>query len=76
MFSMSKEILSATQIIFGGLLIFLVLIQQKGTGLGSTFGSEISFYHTRRGVEKLLFYATIGVAFLFLASSVLNLLLA
>lgn len=53
----------------------LVLLQAKGSGLGSAFGGEIAFYQTRRGVEKLLFYLTIIVSTLFLISSLLGFLL-
>lgn len=66
---MSKDVLSIFQIILGIALVALVLLQVKGTGLGSTFGGELSFYHTKRGVEKILFYLTMIVSGLFLLSS-------
>ncbi len=56
------------------LLIVLILLQQRGTALGSAFGSEGTFYGTMRGVQKKLFYATIGIAILFLVLAVLHLL--
>lgn len=72
---MNSQIISVSQIILGIILIGLILLQVKGTGLGSAFGGEISFYQTRRGVEKILFYLTIIVSFLFLATATLGLLL-
>lgn len=60
--------LSIIEIILGAVLMLLILLQSKGTGLGSTFGGEVSFYRTKRGVEKLLFYGTIMVAVLFIVS--------
>lgn len=72
---MNKEILSIVQIVLGILLVALVLLQAKGTGLGSAFGGEIAFYSTKRGVERLLFFLTIIVSFLFLTISVMGIIL-
>lgn len=54
--------------IAGVLLVVLILIQSKGTGLGSTFGGEMGFYATKRGAEKMLFVVTIVLSALFLLS--------
>ncbi|MFH1894810.1 MAG: preprotein translocase subunit SecG [Patescibacteria group bacterium] len=50
-------------------LIILVLLQQKGTALGSAFGQEGGFYGTMRGAEKKIFWLTciFGTAFIVLA---------
>ncbi len=72
---MSKEVIYTIQIILSIALVGLVLIQNKGTGLGSTFGGEMGFYRTRRGVERMIFYLTIVVSFLFLLTSLLRLIL-
>lgn len=50
------------------LLILSVLLQQRGSGLGATFGGSGEAYQTRRGIEKFLFFATIVFGSLFLAS--------
>lgn len=68
-----KPVISLIQIILGTLLILVIIIQQKGSGLGATFGGEMSFYRTRRGAEKLLFYATIVLALLFIILSLIGL---
>ena len=60
--------LSIFQMIAGVLLVILILIQSKGTGLGSTFGGEMGFYATKRGAEKMLFVVTIVLSALFLLS--------
>lgn len=60
--------LSIFQMIAGVLLVVLILIQSKGTGLGSTFGGEMGFYATKRGAEKMLFVVTIVLSALFLIS--------
>lgn len=66
---------SFIQIFLASLLVGLILLQAKGTGLGSTFGGELGFYGTKRGAEKILFQLTIVVAILFLVSLLAGLLL-
>ncbi len=63
------DIISILQIIVSVLLITLILLQQRGSGLGSTFGQEGGAYATRRGAQQKIFSATIvlGVAFVVLA---------
>lgn len=60
------------QIVVTVLLIAVILMQSRGTGLGST-GSGQS-YHSRRGMEKVLFRATIGLTVVFIVLSLLPLL--
>lgn len=64
-----KTVFSVLQIILSVAMIVVVLLQQKGSGLGSAFGGASSVYTTRRGVDKLLFNATIAIAALFLIVS-------
>lgn len=70
---MNTNIITPIQIVISVLLIAVILIQQKGSGLGSAFGGESgNLYSTKRGVEKILFYATIVLAVAFLAIAVLR----
>lgn len=69
-----NNFLTVSQMVLGITLIALILLQAKGTGLGSAFGGDMGFYRTKRGFEKLLFNATILVVTLFLITSVLDLL--
>lgn len=73
---MNIKILPLLQIIFSVILIALILLQTKGTGLGSTFGSDFSFYGTKRGAEKILFIFTIVVSVIFFIISLLNVIFA
>jgi len=70
---MLKTILTIIQIIVAILLIASILIQAKGVGLSATFGGEGTFYRSRRGVEKLLLYLTIFLAFTFFVISIVGL---
>ena len=68
-----SSILTFTQILISALLIITILIQQKGSGLGSAFGGDSgNIYSTRRGAEKILFYATTILAVLFIAIAVVR----
>ena len=46
-------------------LIAAILLQSKGSGLGSVFGGDGSVFRTRRGAEKGLFQLTIILAVVF-----------
>jgi len=65
-----SQILTYAQIGLSLLLIAAILLQQRGTGLSSTFGGGSLEYSTKRGAEKIIFWATIVLAILFLAISV------
>jgi preprotein translocase subunit SecG len=57
--------LGVAQIIVSAALISAILLQAKGTGLGSVFGGDGSVFRTRRGAEKGLFQLTIILAIAF-----------
>ena len=65
-----SEFLPIVQIIVAALLIGAILLQTRGSGLSSVFGGESTFYHTRRGIEKFIFWATVVLAILFIAISI------
>ncbi len=58
------------QIVISVLLTGAILLQNQGTGLGATWGGGGETYHTKRGVEKVLFYATGVLLVLFLITSI------
>jgi protein translocase SecG subunit len=58
-------------------MVVLILVQQTGAQVGGAFGGNdnlSSAFHTRRGIEKGLFIATIIVAILFALSALINLI--
>jgi preprotein translocase subunit SecG len=65
-------ILNIIQIIIAVILIAVILLQQRGTGLGATFGGEGNIYRTKRGLEKSLHIVTIILAIIFLGTALLN----
>ncbi len=67
-----NKILSIFQIVSSLALIAVVLLQAQGTGLGGLFGGGGEEYRSKRGVEKMLFYATIALSIVFLGLSLLG----
>ncbi len=70
-----KNFLTILEIIISLMLIAVILIQAKGTGLGSAWGGTGESYRSKRGLEKILFIFSIVLAFLFLLVSVFNALM-
>lgn len=66
------SILNILQILISTFLIAAILLQVKGTGLGSVFGSASAGFRTRRGLEKTLFQVTIVLIVVFIAISILS----
>lgn len=61
-----KTFFYLAQIVTAIALVVLVLLQSKDAGLSSMFGgSDMGVYKTRRGVEKIMFNATIGLGIFF-----------
>ena len=58
------------------ILIIVIALQNKGTGLSNVFGGSGSVVQTRRGFDKWLFYATIILAVIFVGLSITTLLLS
>ena len=53
-------------------LVLVILLQTRGTGFSATFSSDSSIYRSRRGVEKLLFNFTVGLAVVFVLISIVS----
>ncbi len=73
-----RQVLPYVQIALSALIIVSVILQRTGASLGGAFGADnfSSGFHTRRGLEKTLFNATIVLGVLFAASAFLNLLIS
>lgn len=72
---MSPIIINIIQIVIAILLIAGILMQQRGSGLSAAFGGDGNIYQTKRGVDKLIFYATIVLSVLFIGISLLRLII-
>jgi len=73
-----QTVLPYVQIGLSVLLIGAIVLQRTGASLGGAFGADnfSSGFHTRRGLEKMLFYATITLGILFAISALINLVIS
>ncbi len=67
---MTNNILLAIQAVICVLIIISIVMQQRGTALGSAFGAEGGAYSTRRGIQKNLLWLTIVLVIAFLGLAV------
>ncbi len=72
---MKELILNSIQLVLAIVLIIAVLLQQKGTGLSGVFGGTGNVYSTKRGLDKILHYITIGTVVIFFVVSLLRLVI-
>ncbi len=63
------------QIIIPIIVIALVLVQDRSSGVGGIFGGGESFYQKRRGMEIVILWATAFFIVLFVIISILQLVL-
>ncbi|MFZ3070538.1 MAG: preprotein translocase subunit SecG [Anaerolineaceae bacterium] len=58
-------------------LVASILLQSKGIGLGGLAGGDTGGVYTqRRGVEKVLFYITIGLSVVFVVLALISVLIS
>jgi preprotein translocase subunit SecG len=67
--------LAAGQLIVSVALMFAILLQARGSGLGGTFGGDSAVYRSRRGIERRLWQFTIVLIVLFAVFSLASYLL-
>jgi|YelNatPaOPRAMG01_1025707.scaffolds.fasta_scaffold31483_3 protein translocase SecG subunit len=62
--------IGSIQIILSIVIMILILIQERSSGMSGLLGGEgIGFYQARRGAEKIIFYTTIVCIVAFVAVS-------
>lgn len=68
--------LAVSQIIISIVVIILILLQERTSGLSGVFGgSEGGAYQTRRGFEKIIFVSTIVLVVAFATLSLVSLII-
>lgn len=71
-------LISILQIVVSVVLIVLILLQERSSGLSGILGGgsgEGDVYQKRRGLEKIIFRATIVLVIIFAGLSLINLLI-
>lgn len=69
-------VLLVLQIIVSIILIVCILLQAQGAGLGAAWGGGGETFHTRRGIEKVVFTASIICGIIFVVNSIVLLVLS
>lgn len=69
-----NQTLTIIQSIVSVLIVVFIILQQRGTALGSAFGGGGEVYSTRRGIQKNFLWATIALVVVFIGLAVANLL--
>lgn len=72
----NMKFITIIHIIISVFLIVSILLQNRGSGLGSTFGGDFGGYYTKRGLEKFLFYTSIFFGFCFIVVAIASIILA
>lgn len=72
---MNTTVLNIIQFFLAALLVAVILLQQKGTGLSAVFGGSSNIYSTKRGVDKILHLSTIIISVIFFSVSLVRLAL-
>ena len=66
-----KDYLDIALIIISAALIASVILQSKGAGLGGLVGGDTGgIFTARRGIERVLFWVTIGLSVVFFALAI------
>lgn len=68
-----KNFLIIINIILSLLIIFFILVQGRGAGIGSAWGGGGELFQTRRGIEKWTLRITIVLVTLFFILSLISL---
>jgi preprotein translocase subunit SecG len=71
------DYLSVAQIILSIAMIAAIILQSKAAGLGGLSGGDTGgVFRARRGVERTLFFITIGLAVSFFIVAIINVILS
>jgi preprotein translocase subunit SecG len=67
-------IIDIIQVVSAIFLIIVIILQNRGTGLGGSFGGDGNVYRARRSFEKVLFQLTILLSVVFFITAFANIL--
>lgn len=70
------KVLAYTQITLSITLVISILLQNRGSGLSAAFGGDFGGFHTKRGLEKFLFFVSSIVGALFIINALATLVIS
>lgn len=68
-----ENYLPLIQLVLSVLIVILILLQERSAGLSGLMGGDSGYYQTRRGLEKIIFIATIVLSTIFLGLAIFQL---
>lgn len=68
-----ENYLPLIQLILSVFIVILILLQERSAGLSGLMGGDSGYYQTRRGLEKIIFIATIVLSAIFLGLAIFQL---
>ena len=68
-------LLTVVQSVIAISLVVTIILQNRGTSAGITFGGTGETFRAKRGIEKMLFYTTIVLSVLFASISIFSLVI-
>lgn len=71
-----KEAILIINLLVSIVIVALILLQNKGSGLGGAWGGGGEMFQARRGVEKIVMHATIFCIVIFFIISFANLFIS
>ncbi len=72
-----SDYLNVAQIILSVALIAAIILQSKSAGLGGLTGADTGgVFRARRGVERTLFFITIGLSAAFFLVAIVNVVIS
>ena len=69
-----RDFFNILAVVSAALMVLFILMQARGSSLGEAFGGDSTFYHSRRGVDLVIYQLTIFFAVVFVVSIILGLL--
>ncbi|MBP9815515.1 MAG: preprotein translocase subunit SecG [Candidatus Levybacteria bacterium] len=69
-----NSIYTVIQIVIAVLIVITIILQTRGSSSGMAFGGGTESYRSKKGMEKVLFYATIILAATFALITILSLI--
>lgn len=67
-----QQVFNIITVVSAILMIVFILVQSQGSSLGEAFGGDSAIYHSRRGVELVIYQLTIFFAVIFVLSIILG----
>ena len=73
---LNTHVITIAEVVVAILLVISILLQNRGAGLGSTFGGDFGGYYSKRGFEKFLVSFSVFLSCVFIVLAITNLIVS